>query len=448
MADIDKVVGVRVARARRRKGWPQKMLADFMGLSESWVSQVERGVRPLDSVETAERLARLLGVAAPHLLAVDVRFPDWQTDDRSSKSHRPSLPTPHAARPDVEGPGSVLRRSFTLGAMAGLTAAVTGLSTNAQAEPARSSRGNVDSQTVTELRAMGDSYRRSYKSLPAATLAPIARDHIDLVMSLRPKDQPAGPRASLLAHMAEMAALVGCLLSLDLGDDEQAGVFMDFGYAVAKEIDSPEIGALILGGRAFSASYNGDPDSGLDYALAAVDAAERGASKRMQAWTNAVASEMFASAGDEHGFRTSLDRARTLLSGAMDDERWGGIAWFDLSKATAYEGSDLVRLRRYDEALPSLDQAIDRLPGEMVRHRCSAFISRAEAHAGAGNTDQACGDAHHALVLVGQVQHRETLRRVSELYRVVRAKNSAETRSLGEHLIETRTMLKTARSAT
>lgn len=244
--------------------------------------------------------------------------------------------------------------------------------------------------------------------------------------------------------MAEMAALAAVLLSIDLGDQEQADAYTDLGYRIAKEIQSPELAALLLGGRAFSTSYGGDPEGGLDYALAAVDAAERGASVRMTAWTHAVASEMYSSTGDEHNFRASLEGARTLLSGPTDDERWGGIAWFDMSKASAYEGSDLLRLGRYDEALPSLDRALDGLGSEMLRQRCTAHTARAEAHAGARHVEAACQDGHAALDLIAKIQHRETLRRVSELHRRMRSTGTAAVRSLGEHLIETRTELATA----
>lgn len=349
--------------------------------------------------------------------------------------------------PDAESSETVLRRSFTLGSLAGLTAAISGLSPDARAQVSRPSGGSVDQATVDELRSIGASYRRSYKSFPASSLVPVAHDQLQLVTSLRPKDQPVHLRNSLLAHMAEMAALAAVLLSLDLGDQEQADAYMDLGYQLAKEISSSELTALVLGGRAFRTSYGGDPDGGLDYALAAVDAAERGASKRMRAWTNAVASEMYSSTGDDHGFRSSLEEARTLLSGPMDDELWGGIAWFDLSKADAYEGSDLVRLGRHVEALPSLDKAIEQLSPEMLRHRCTAYISRAEAHAGANNVEAACEDGHAALDLVAQVQHRETLRRVTELLRGLRTHKTAGTRSLGEHVIDTRTLIKATGTA-
>ena len=47
---------------------------------------------------------------------------------------------------------------------------------------------------------------------------------------------------------------------------------------------------------------------------------------------------------------------------------------------------------------------------------------------------------------VGQVQHRETLRRVTELHHGLRTHKTAGTRSLGEHVIDTRSLLKTTGS--
>jgi transcriptional regulator with XRE-family HTH domain len=442
VAGIDGTIGGRIEKARRRKGWHQRDLADRVGRSESWVSQVERGVIPLDSVSLAERIAQVLGVTVDHILAFDIRYAGAAVIARSSRSQFPPPPSPRVLAPDPESSEIVLRRTFTLGSLAGLTSAVAGLSPDAQAQVCRPPGGTVDQATVDELRSIGASYRRSYKSFPASALVPVAHGQLQLATSLRPKAQPARLRNSLLAHMAEMASLAAVLLSLDLGDQQQADAYMDLGFQIAKEIGSAELSALILGGRAFGTSYAGDPEGGLDYALAAVDAADRGASVRMRAWTNAVASEMYSSTGDEYGFRSCMEASRTLLSATADDERWGGIAWFDLSKADAYEGSDLVRLGRFDEALPSLDQAIDRLSPDMLRHRCTAFISRAEAHAGAGHIDQACEDGHAALDLVEQVQHRETLRRVTDLHRTLRNRRTAGTRSLGEHLIDTRTALK------
>ncbi|MEU0519733.1 helix-turn-helix transcriptional regulator [Streptosporangium sp. NPDC006007] len=54
---IDKIIGRRIEKGRRRRGLYQGELGAEVGRSESWVGQVERGIISLDSVSMAERLA-------------------------------------------------------------------------------------------------------------------------------------------------------------------------------------------------------------------------------------------------------------------------------------------------------------------------------------------------------------------------------------------------------
>ena len=54
--------GQRIARARRRRGLSQAVLAGLVGRSESWLSQVERGKRGIDSHSVLVRLAHVLRV--------------------------------------------------------------------------------------------------------------------------------------------------------------------------------------------------------------------------------------------------------------------------------------------------------------------------------------------------------------------------------------------------
>ena len=56
------VAGQRIARARRRRGLSQAVLAGLVGRSESWLSQVERGRRGIDSHSVLIRLAEVLRV--------------------------------------------------------------------------------------------------------------------------------------------------------------------------------------------------------------------------------------------------------------------------------------------------------------------------------------------------------------------------------------------------
>lgn len=55
-------VGERIARARRRRGLSQAVLSGLIDRSESWLSQVERGRRRVDSYSVLNRLADVLHV--------------------------------------------------------------------------------------------------------------------------------------------------------------------------------------------------------------------------------------------------------------------------------------------------------------------------------------------------------------------------------------------------
>ncbi|MFG2015636.1 helix-turn-helix domain-containing protein [Actinomadura geliboluensis] len=62
MKDARKEVGQQLARARRRRGLSQVVLAGLIGRSESWLSQVERGARSIDSHSVLTQLGEILGI--------------------------------------------------------------------------------------------------------------------------------------------------------------------------------------------------------------------------------------------------------------------------------------------------------------------------------------------------------------------------------------------------
>src|SRR5258708_26345706 len=59
--------GARIARARRRRGLSQWVLAGLVGRSEAWLSQVERGKRGVDSYAVLTRMAVVLRVEVEEL---------------------------------------------------------------------------------------------------------------------------------------------------------------------------------------------------------------------------------------------------------------------------------------------------------------------------------------------------------------------------------------------
>jgi transcriptional regulator with XRE-family HTH domain len=60
-------IGERIALQRRRRGLSQAKLAGLVGRSESWLSQVERGARPIERLGILVALARVLEVPVSEL---------------------------------------------------------------------------------------------------------------------------------------------------------------------------------------------------------------------------------------------------------------------------------------------------------------------------------------------------------------------------------------------
>ncbi|HET7735062.1 MAG TPA: helix-turn-helix transcriptional regulator [Nocardioidaceae bacterium] len=65
---VSGAIGERVAAHRRRRGLSQTTLAGLVGRSESWLSQVERGIRSVDSLPVILDLARVLRVEPEKLI--------------------------------------------------------------------------------------------------------------------------------------------------------------------------------------------------------------------------------------------------------------------------------------------------------------------------------------------------------------------------------------------
>jgi transcriptional regulator with XRE-family HTH domain len=278
--------------------------------------------------------------------------------------------------------------------------------------------GRLGDETVTGLAEVAAHYRRAYHTVPASRLLPAASAHLDLVMALRPGRQPDRQRSVLLTTAGEMAALVGVLLAMDATQYSSALSYLDLAWQAARAAEDTELQTVVLGCRSFAISYGGgDHQAGLECVDFAREVAAVGACAQTRGWVAAVASERCASVGDLSGCQRRL--AESLDALATEDRRviWRGIGGFNADKLRAYEGGDLVRLGRFGDAEPILDEALHRLSGTMQRHRATALVDRAEARLGAGEVDAACADATEALRLVTQVQHAGNFARVDGVAR-------------------------------
>jgi transcriptional regulator with XRE-family HTH domain len=90
--------GQRIARARRRRGLSQAILAGLVGRSESWLSQLERGKRGIDSHSVLLRLTEVLRMDLEELTGSADR-------DESGRHAHPAAPLIEQAMMGYGAPG-------------------------------------------------------------------------------------------------------------------------------------------------------------------------------------------------------------------------------------------------------------------------------------------------------------------------------------------------------
>src|SRR6266498_5323748 len=102
--EVSTPLGERIAYYRRRRGLSQVTLAGFLGRSESWLSQVERGVRSIDRISVLMEVAGALNVPVSEL-APDPLLLEAQGEEHPAiRAIRMAL-TGHAALPILlDGP--------------------------------------------------------------------------------------------------------------------------------------------------------------------------------------------------------------------------------------------------------------------------------------------------------------------------------------------------------
>ncbi|GAB2767003.1 helix-turn-helix transcriptional regulator [Terrabacter koreensis] len=85
-------VGERIAAHRKRRGMSQEALAGLVGMSRTWLSQVERGLRGVDRLSTLTDLASVLRVEVNELIGKDWKLgPDVAPQVRALDAIRSQL---------------------------------------------------------------------------------------------------------------------------------------------------------------------------------------------------------------------------------------------------------------------------------------------------------------------------------------------------------------------
>lgn len=294
-------------------------------------------------------------------------------------------------------------------------------------------RSRIDDETVDGLAQITLGYRKVYRSVGAAALLSPVCGTLDLLIEIAPD---AGIyRDRLVSLISEAGSVAAVVLMFDQGDFPTAGRYLAIAARAAQQCDDDELRAVALGCRAFHATYSGTPQVGLEYASEAVAAAAQGIHPLTSGWIAAVASEMHATLGpgEEAACMRLLEMAQQQLAEPLPSHPWKGIGAFDAGKLTAYRGGDLMRLGRYPQAQAELHAALAQLDPAFAKHRCPAHIDLATAYL---QVDEGVEHAVNALDIIAVTRHADSLRRVENLYPMIRTSGIPAARDLRRKLME------------
>jgi transcriptional regulator with XRE-family HTH domain len=225
--------GQRIARARRRRGMSQAVLAGLVGRSESWLSQVERGRRGVDRHSVLVRLAEILRVDLEEITG------------------------------SGDGDGDC-RRSFP--AAAEIEQAMMGYGTSGRREqPQR------HDAALAHLRARA---RSAYEAYQATRYEAAGRMLPGLIRYVESASRISGPAVTVCELRALVYDTAAALLNR-VGEPFLAWAAADRAMSAAEYSGEPLLAALGAWRLSYVVTSRNHPQQALDLAMSAADALEQ-----------------------------------------------------------------------------------------------------------------------------------------------------------------------------
>jgi len=225
--------GQQIARARRRRGISQAVLAGLVGRSESWLSQVERGKRSIDSHSVLLGLAEVLGV--------DVEEITGAGNDPDDRRHA------YPAATEIEQ------------AMMGYGA------------PSHHG-GQRDDPVMAHLRA---SARSAYEAYQATRYDAAGRMVPGLIRDIEAATRIAGPDAPAVCQVRALVYDTAAALLNRVGEPFLAWAAADRAMSAAKYSGEPLLAAFSAWRLSFVLTSRKHPQHALDLAMSAADTLEQ-----------------------------------------------------------------------------------------------------------------------------------------------------------------------------
>ncbi|MQS37645.1 helix-turn-helix domain-containing protein [Streptomyces katsurahamanus] len=392
---------------RRRSGLSQMAVRSLTGLTQSFISDLERGRKHLGGGEAI--IDFLNGLGLPADLRPLLLTPFGEPDRGASNGPLdPALPW-NADRMVTSlefAVGGVMKRRGVLALSgAGLTQYVL-QSTIAAPEAMASMSPNgarVTIPLITSLEATTDALRHMDASSGSGSLAATSLGHLKILVRLLKHgsyDEARGRR--LAAATADAATQAGWYM-FDGGNHAKAQRLFLAALRAAHASGDSRLTAAALSFLAIHGYSVGDPRDAVTAARTArLSISDRDA-PALQAMLLTRQARGHARLREESAARAALEEARALCAQGRgeDDPRW--LYWIKPGEILGQTASCLLDLGRPTEAAESFDAARHELSQEEIR-TTAQFLSRAAtAHMQTKNPDAGWGIAQEVLSLVDGV---------------------------------------------
>ena len=338
--------GQRIARARRRRGLSQAVLAGLVGRSESWLSQVERGKRGIDSHSVLIRLAEILRVDV-----AEIAGPEPGTTDPEHA---------HPAAPLIEQ-------------------AMLGYGAPGQAGPGQSERAAQMSHLRTRVRAAYQAYQATRYDAAGHLLPGLIRD-------VEAASQIIAPGTPAICEVRALVYDTAAALLNRVGEPFLAWAAADRAMSAAAYSGEPLLAAVGAWRLSYIITNRKHPQQALDLATSAAAALQplmRSPSPEQLSVYGALhlaAATAAAVAQDRDMTAELLATARGIADRTGDANHMGtGFGHVNVSIHAISASLRLGDARAAVQAGEALDPAA--IPAELVGRRTQVNLDLARAYA-------------------------------------------------------------------
>jgi transcriptional regulator with XRE-family HTH domain len=336
--------GQRIARARRRRGLSQAVLAGLIGRSESWLSQVERGRRDIDSHAVLMRLAAVLRVDIDEITGPGVA--------EAAQAEYAAAPLIEQAMMRYCAPGDARR----------------------EPQPGRS---------ITHLRAMA---RSAYQDYQATRYEATGRRLPGLIRGVEALSRVAGVASSALCEVRAVVYDTTAALLNRVGEPDLAWTAADRAMTAAEYSGEPLLAALGAWRLSYIVTGRQHPREALDLAMSAAGTLEHSMRSptpdQLSVYGALHLAAVTAAAASYDRTMTAilLEKARSIADRTGESNHLGTA--FGHVNVTIHAISASLQLgdaRTAAEAGETLD--ITAMPTSLVGRRTQASLELARAYA-------------------------------------------------------------------